>query len=211
MPKWRSLTQRFGGLLACALLLVVATGDPGPAARSSTGAGPLAGTLLVAAPQLGDPNFEHTVVLLADHGPEGAFGVIVNRPLGAGPMDKFMEGLGLDAEGVDGDVALHSGGPVGRGTGFVVHTAEFADETTRPITPVVSISIGAGFLEALARASGTLRYLIVFGYAGWGAGQLETEIAHGDWLVAPVDPVILFDLDDADKWSAALKKSGISL
>jgi putative transcriptional regulator len=184
----------------------------GAAAGPQAPPGSLKGSFLVAAPSLADPNFARTVVYMIDHGPEGAFGVVVNRRLGQGPLGKLMAGFGLPAEGVEGEIALYAGGPVQEDLGFMLHSPDYRDQTTREVSPTVSLSTNVAVLDSIARDRKPARYLFAFGYAGWGPGQLEQELARKDWLIAAGDSAIIFDAaSDADKWARARKAAGITL
>ncbi len=201
---------RRGVLLVLAILLAVPAGRAG--AVEGADDSPLKGCFLVAAPGLVDPNFARTVVYMVDHGPSGAFGLVVNRRLGEGPLGKLMAGFGLPAEGVEGEIVLHGGGPVQAELGFVLHSPDYRDQTTREVSPTVSLSTDISVLTAIAREGRPARYLFAFGYAGWGPGQLEQELARKDWLVAPGDAALLFGGgSDAEKWMKARQAAGVTL
>jgi putative transcriptional regulator len=191
------------GILAAVLF-------PSLAAAAETGPY-LAGQLLVAAPKLGDPRFTETVIYMVRHNRDGALGLIVNRPLGSGPMDKFFEGFGLDAEGAEGSIRIHYGGPVAPGTAFVLHSPDYHGPGTTRVPGGLSMSTRLNVLKAIAEGTGPKQSLIVFGYAGWGAGQLEGEMARDDWLTAPAEDALIFSDDPEGVWDKAMAKAGISL
>lgn len=192
------------GILAAGLLPVpgAAAGETGPY---------LAGQLLVAATQLGDPRFHKTVIYMVTHNADGALGLVVNRPLGSGPMDKFFEGFGLEAEGVEGSIRIHYGGPVAPGTAFVLHSPDYSGPGTTQVPGGLSMSTQLNVLKAIAEGKGPKQSLIVFGYAGWGAGQLEGEMARDDWLTAPAEDALIFSDDPEGVWDKAMAKAGIAL
>lgn len=169
----------------------------------------LAPGLLIAMPQLADPNFERSVVLMIEHDERGSFGLVINQP---SPIKarELLESLEMAWAGAD-DALVWSGGPVSQTTGWVLHepVAAFADgDGTTEIAPGVALSTSPERLRALAaRPPARLRMLL--GYSGWGPGQLAREMAEGAWLHADLDPGIIFDLDADAMWRAALASVGI--
>ena len=161
-------------------------------------------------PSLGDPNFQRSVVLLGAHSiDEGAFGLVINRPLDVA-LSAILSELGLDS----GDGVLPpvlGGGPVEPGHGFVLYEPgeHPANEDDLVLPEGLSVS---GSTETLADfATGRLggRYSLILGYSGWYPGQLETEIEENSWLVAPVETSIVFDLPHDQRWHAALNSIGV--
>lgn len=191
--------------LVCAILAFVAVANAADSERFTTG------RMLVATRNLGDPNFAETVVYMVKHDAQGALGLIVNRPLGSGPLDRFLAGFGVTAPDEGRRVRLHWGGPVERGFGFVLHTDDFADATTEIPGRGFAWTPSLEPLKSAAEGKGPRRYIFSLGYAGWAAGQLEGEIARGDWSIAPADPDIVFGDDDKTKWKRATAKAGIRL
>lgn len=172
------------------------------------------GQLLVAGPTMPDPRFQGTVIYLADHDAEGAFGLIVNRPVGEGPVRDFLIGLGMQpdpAETITGDVRIHAGGPVEPGAGFVLHTNDYQTETTGMLRGKVAVTASLKAVKDIGLGMGPRRYLILLGYAGWASGQLEAEMRRGDWQIAPYDETTVFGADDAAKWARARKSAGIPM
>jgi putative transcriptional regulator len=170
----------------------------------------LAGQLLIAMPNLADPNFWQSVVLLGVHSDsDGAFGLIVNRPLDVDLRDILSE---LGQEVVDHELpAVLAGGPVQPSQGFVVFQREDLQPDNDDITISDSIAV-SGNTETLARLTldeTNTRYFLLLGYAGWYPGQLEREIEENSWVVAPLDSDILFDVPPHDRWAAALRSIGI--
>ncbi len=168
--------------------------------------GLLVGQLLVARPHMLDPNFHRTVIFIVRHGPEGAFGIIVNRTLGTVKFASMVEALGSDPEGVKGEVPLHYGGPVEPKRGFILHSREEGTEPSIPVGSRYGVTMSAELLRAWARGEGPARALLATGHAGWGPGQLEGELARGDWAVAPPDDTILFDDAYDTKWRRAFNR-----
>ena len=171
----------------------------------------LTGRLLVAMPGIGDPRFEHAVILICAHGPDHAMGLRLDRP--APGVDLKMVLDKLDAPAPDQSIgrAVLMGGPVERERGFVLHTDDWmiGDDC---------LAFGDGLAmtgtrEALAAMTDTLsgprRSALLLGYAGWGEGQLEDELAENVWLTAEADLDLIFDADHASKWTRALAQLGV--
>lgn len=170
------------------------------------------GQLLVAAPHMPDPRFAETVIYMVDHDARGAFGLIINRPLGEGPMDDFMKGIGLaPGSGSDGKIQLFFGGPVDPGRVFVLHSAEWKSPDTISVRGPIAVTSDANVLKAIAEGNGPRRSLVILGYAGWGPQQLDGEMARDDWITAPLDFDLIFDGDPNTKWERASIKAGVAL
>ncbi len=180
--------------------------------KPRTGALPyVAGQLLIAAPTMPDPRFARTVIYMVDHSAHGAFGLVINRPLGAGPLDKLIKGFGIDPGQATGDVVMHYGGPVDSSGLFVLHSSDWKGPATPETSGPLAMTADTEVFKAIASGSGPKRRLIMVGYAGWGPGQLEQEMARKDWLTAPADPDLVFDDDIATKWERASAVAGITL
>jgi putative transcriptional regulator len=161
----------------------------------------LKGHLLVAGPGLHDPNFRRTVVLVGEHGEEGALGVVLNRA-SESRVDEALPELASLVQGTD---AIHVGGPVQPSA--IVVLAEFEDPARAETLVVDDI----GFLpsEIDPDALGELRRARVFaGYAGWGPGQLDGELVEGSWIVEPAKPDDVFTAEPAELWSDVLRRKG---
>ena len=171
---------------------------------------PLVGKLLIAMPTLADPNFWHTVVLVGVHSDdEGAFGLVVNRPLEVELKD-ILDELGESVpEGSFPQVL--AGGPVEPSHGFVMYESPHAppDESALSVEDRISVSGSTETLATLARGDGGGRYYLLLGYSGWFPGQLEQEIEENSWLVAPLDTTILFEVPLEERWHAALRSIGV--
>ncbi len=170
----------------------------------------LAGHLLIAMPNLADPNFWQSVVLLGVHSDtDGAFGLVVNRPLAVDLRDILSE---LGTEGVDHELPeVLAGGPVQPSQGFVIFQRGSHQPADDDIAVTDSIAV-SGNTETLARLSldsAHNRFCLLLGYAGWYPGQLEREIEENSWLVAPLDSTIIFDVPAHERWAQALRSIGI--
>jgi putative transcriptional regulator len=172
----------------------------------------LANNFLIAMPSLADPNFSQTVTLVCEHNAAGAMGLIINRPTEVKLSDLF-EHLELEISGNSPhEQVVFSGGPVQRDRGFVIHPpGEHHWESTVRISDEVAITTSRDILAALARGEGPRSSLVALGYAGWGAGQLEQEMAQNAWLSGPVDSQVIFATDSANRWRAAAANMGIDI
>src|SRR5262249_360798 len=148
----------------------------------------LIGQLLVAAPEMGDPRFRQTVILMAQHDKKGALGIVINRPFDVVPIAKLLTALGIDSAGSDGTVQLFAGGPVQPEIGFIVHSPEYHKANTVDIDGKVAMTTDPQVLRDIGHHSGPRQSLIAFGYAGWAPGQLENEMTVGGWFTIPEDP-----------------------
>jgi putative transcriptional regulator len=174
-----------------------------------TSQGYLVGQLLIATPQIQDPRFSRTVVYLCAHGPEGAMGLVVNRRIGIAPLPDLLEQLGIDALTEGRDISLFFGGPVESERGFVLHSAEYQQDSTLQIDSNVALTASAEILRDIAEGRGPRKSMVALGYAGWAPGQLETEIKGNGWLHASADELLIFDEDLEAKWEMALAKIGV--
>jgi putative transcriptional regulator len=170
-----------------------------------------AGQLLVAMPGMGDPRFERSVVYLVAHGAEGAMGLIVNKPVPDLRFADLLRQLGIArAEKGGPDIRVYYGGPVEGGRGFVLHSSDFESEGgTLKVDAEVSMTATLDVLQRIAAGEGPRRSMLALGYAGWGPGQLEGEIAQNAWLTAPARAELLFSRDHEHKWGRALKEIGV--
>lgn len=172
------------------------------------------GQLLVAAPNAPDGRFAKTVILMVSHNAKGAFGLIVNRPLGKMSAARLLKQLGNDPKAAgppSGDVTLHYGGPVASNRVFVVHSTDFKGEVTTPVNPRTAVTTSADVLRAIATGKGPKNSIVTLGYAGWGAGQLEGELKRNFWVVVPFDERIVLDDQIETKWKRALARKGVDL
>lgn len=200
----------------CVFMLLLAAGATATVAHQrgapAVDDGFLTGQLLIAAPEMGDSRFAETVIYIVRHDHDGAMGLIVNRELGSGPFSLFLETIGVDPEGaLPGDVHIQYGGPVEPGRGFVLHSDDFMADSSQRVAKGLALSVGTDILGELAQGKGPRQWLIMLGYAGWGPGQLEGEMARSDWLTAPADPALIFSKDQESVWKRAMDGAGVTL
>lgn len=166
---------------------------------------------LVAMPSLTEGIFAHSVTYLCEHNEHGAMGLIINRPMGVA-LGEILEHLDIDNVRNHGTDPVMAGGPVQTDRGFVLHrTSERQWESTLPITDEISLTTSRDILDALAHNEGPDCALVALGYAGWGAGQLESELAANSWLTIPADSAIIFNTPAEKRLNAAAAKLGIDL
>ena len=163
----------------------------------------LAGQLLVAAPSMEDPRFERTVILIVQHSPSGAVGIVINKPIGEISLASVFEALGQKGGDVSGDVRVFSGGPVEPEVGFVVHSADYRRPETVAVNDRLSMTSSLDILRDIGAKKGPAKVLVAFGYAGWGPDQLEHEIEMRAWGIAEADPALIFDEDRDKVWDYA--------
>jgi putative transcriptional regulator len=179
--------------------------------------GYLDGQLLVAMPSMGDPRFSRSVIYLCAHSSEGAMGIIINQRAPNISFTELLEQLNIvpteDRISVPSGLsamAVHLGGPVETGRGFVLHSADyFKSESTLPIDESVCLTATIDILRDIAKGSGPNKALLALGYAGWAPGQLEDEIQSNGWLNCPADPELIFDPEVDRKYTKALGSIGI--
>lgn len=170
----------------------------------------LAGQFLVALPTMTDPRFSRVVIYLVSHGPEGTMGLIVNRPLSSMSFADLLSQLEIPYSENTPALRIHYGGPVETGRGFVLHTDDFRRDGTTVLENGLAMTSTIDALRALADRQGPAQALLVLGYAGWQAGQLEAELQGNGWLTVPADPALLFDADLDTKWERTIAMLGIT-
>lgn len=172
----------------------------------------LAGKLLVAMPRIGDPRFDHTVIMMCAHNEEHAMGLVINRPKDELTLGDVLDHLGIDAAPEMAPLIVLDGGPVRPDRGFVLHSEDFAaaDDATQKVCPGVSLTATRDVLEALAgqRNHAPERFVLALGCSGWGAGQLENELKQNAWLVVDANDAIVFGDAHEDKWARAIRSLG---
>ena len=164
----------------------------------------LAGQVLIAMPSMGDPRFAHSVIYLCAHSKDGAMGIVVNRPLAQPSFEDLLKQLKIDPVPPARSIRLCSGGPVENARGFVLHTTDWTDPATLKVDGALGLTASLDILKAIATGGGPEKGVLALGYAGWGPGQLDTEIIQNAWLSAPPDMGVLFDSEHDTKWRRAL-------
>ena len=177
----------------------------------------LDGQMLIAMPAMEDPRFSRAVIYLCAHSSDGAMGIIINQHAPNINFAELLDQLNITSDNNAIQIppslhtmAVHVGGPVETGRGFVLHSTDYyAEDSTLPIDERVSLTATVDILRAIATGDGPDKALLALGYAGWEPGQLENEFQFNGWLHCPADPDILFDRNVENKYGRALEKIGI--
>jgi len=166
---------------------------------------------LLAMPALEDPNFHRTLTYVCDHSEHGAMGLVVNRPL-AITVGEVLQHLEMEPEAAGiAQQPVFYGGPVETERGFIIHSPPGGWESTLHLSDTLAVTTSRDILEATARGEGPERALVALGYSGWGAGQIEAEIAQNAWLNCPASSEILFDVPAEERLATAAARMGIDL
>lgn len=174
--------------------------------------GLLHGKLLIAMPGMPDPRFEKSVILMCSHSAQGALGLIVNKPIAGLPFRELMTKMDIATGEATPRNPVLFGGPVDTDHGYVLHANERANRpSTLAITPEIALTPTVDMLRAIAAGRGPERWLMALGYAGWGPGQIESEIAANGWIHCDADTALVFDAPMEAKWMLAFGKLGAGL
>jgi putative transcriptional regulator len=166
----------------------------------------LTGQLLVASPSMGDPRFRETVIVMVRHSRDGAMGLVINRPAGEEPLASLLQAFGDDGGNANGNVPVYVGGPVQKELAFVLHSTDYRRAGTIDVTGDVAMTANKDIVRDIAAKTGPNRFLLIFGYAGWGPGQLEGELAGNHWYTAPIDPALVFEAPRDKVWEKAAER-----
>ena len=179
-------------------------------AQDTTSELDLTGKMLIAMPGMGDPRFEHSVVLMCAYSAEGAMGLIVNKPAHEVALRDVLDQLEIAPDGPAARMPVYFGGPVEMARGFVLHSPEYTSRLqTLQVTDDFSMTATVDVLEDIAKGEGPEKAMVMLGYAGWGPGQLEGEIAQNGWLTTEATSKLVFGTRDNYKWKEALEALGI--
>ena len=166
---------------------------------------------LIAMPALADPNFFHSVTYICEHSEQGAMGLVINQPLDV-ELGEVLEQMKLEAK----DEAIRHrpvflGGPVQPERGFVLHEPPGQWDSMLRVSDDLAVATSRDILAAISEGRGPERSLVALGYAGWGAGQLEQEVADNAWLTGPADREIIFNMPHERRWQAAAALLGVDM
>ena len=172
----------------------------------------LSGKLLLAMPGMADPRFERAVIALCVHDENGAIGIGVGHKRAGITFRGLLRQLDIDP-GEAPDCAVHHGGPVEPGRGFVLHSSDWGGQDTLRVNgdtgELFAMTGTIDVLRAIAEGKGPTRWIVALGYAGWGEGQLDQEMTRHGWFAARAEPGILFDTPTDERWAASFKAEGI--
>jgi putative transcriptional regulator len=164
----------------------------------------LTGQLLIAMPVMADPRFAQSVIYICAHTPDGAMGLVVNRPLAKPSFDDLLRQLEIEPLPPARRIRLCVGGPVDNARGFVLHTSDWTGEGSLKVNDTLALTASLDVLKALAEGGGPREGILALGYAGWGPGQLEAEIHQNAWLSLPAQEHLVFGAEHETKWRRAL-------
>ncbi len=173
--------------------------------------GYLGGQLLVAMPQMNSACFAHTVVFLCAHSVDGAMGLVVNKLVDSISFTDLLKQMEFefDENEIDDRVQVHFGGPVESGRGFVLHTPDYMSDATMPVDDGFAMTATVDVLRSIAEGRGPQHAIFALGYAGWGPGQLDSEMQNNGWLNVGADLDLVFGREHDKKWRRAVAKVGV--
>lgn len=164
---------------------------------------------LIAMPNMADPHFSKSLTYICEHNEKGALGVVLNRPLDL-VLSALLEQVSIPI--IDqrcADIPIHYGGPVQTDRGFVLHGPGGPWQSTLSINAGIGLTTSKDILQAVARGDGPEQIFVTLGYAGWSAGQIESELAQNAWLTVPADNGVIFSLPCEERVPAAMQLLGI--
>ena len=171
----------------------------------------LKGHFLIAMPHMQGSGFAHTVTYMCEHDEQGAMGLVINRLTGIA-LGEILERLNIPAHSDSLKLApIYAGGPVQPDHGFILHSGTRSWDSTLPLNDRISLTTSKDILAAIADDDGPEDCLVALGYAGWGAGQLEQELADNSWINAPADLDIIFNVPCEERLDAAAALLGVDL
>src|SRR5437764_9583713 len=172
----------------------------------------LSGKLLLAMPGMADPRFERAAIAICVHDENGAVGVGVGHKRAGISFRGLLRQLDIEP-GEAPDCAVHHGGPVEPGRGFVLHSSDWGGQDTLHVNgdsgELFAMTGTIDVLRAIAEGRGPKQWIVALGYAGWGEGQLDEEMTRHGWFAARADAGLLFDKPADERWAAAFKAEGI--
>ena len=169
---------------------------------------------LIATEKMNDNRFEKTVIAMIENDADGAWGLVINKPMGSIPLAMLIDpslSTSEEREKLYGvNILIFWGGPVEVKKIFVLHSSEYQSESTKNYGSI-SISQDYNILFDIAENKGPKKSLVILGYSGWGSGQLEGEMERDDWILSDIELDIIFEKDSKEKWKEALKSSFIKI
>lgn len=138
-------------------------------------------------------------------------GLVINNLVPQLNFPQLLDQLEIDVDCDAPETAIHAGGPVETGRGFVLHSADYMQESTLIVSETVAVTATVDILKAIAEGGGPSNHLLVLGYSGWGPGQIEVELKSNAWLCADADDEILFRTSTEDKWPRAMAMIGVDI
>ena len=171
----------------------------------------LAGQLLVATPVIESGCFQKSVIYVFAHNTDGAMGLIINQPLELVNYASLIEGMELPADAKAKEIPVYFGGPVERARGFVIHSNDYQKDHALYRYGDLAVTASSAILHDLVAGNGPTKASLIVGYAGWDAGQLESEIEQNSWISVPASAELVFGTENELKWATASKSLGIDM
>ncbi|WP_289027807.1 YqgE/AlgH family protein [uncultured Paraglaciecola sp.] len=168
--------------------------------------------LLIATPTMEDPYFSRTVTYICEHNKNGAMGLVINQPVGM-KLKELINQVDEEAEVLDAkaDEIVLAGGPVSQDRGFILHTSQPGWSSSLTMTSDIMVTTSKDIISSLGNEHAPDKSLVILGYAGWSAGQLEEEIQTNSWLMVEADVELLFDVPIHKKWETAVHRLGVDV
>ncbi|MEP0176995.1 MAG: YqgE/AlgH family protein [Paraglaciecola sp.] len=168
--------------------------------------------LLIATPTMEDPYFSRTVTYICEHNKNGAMGLVINQPVGM-KLKELINQVDEEAEVLDAkaDEIVLAGGPVSQDRGFILHTSQLGWSSSLTMTSEIMVTTSKDIISSLGNQQAPDKSLVILGYAGWSAGQLEEEIQTNSWLMVEADAELLFDVPIHKKWETAVHRLGVDV
>ena len=169
----------------------------------------LTGQLLISMPSQEDERFEKSVIYMCAHSKDGAMGIIINKKIDYDLYPDLLQQLGIDNPLIGKKLYIRYGGPVESGGGFVLHSDEFIRKETLTIDKGIALTSTSEFFDDLSKGNGPKNSILALGYAGWGPGQIESELISNSWMTLRTDSNFIFDESVSNKWNDAYDLLGV--
>ena len=169
----------------------------------------LTGQLLISMPSQEDDRFEKSVIYMCAHSKDGAMGIIINKKIDYDLYPDLLQQLGIDNPLIGKKLYIRYGGPVESGRGFVLHSDEFIRKETLTIDKGIALTSTSEFFDDLSKGNGPKNSILALGYAGWGPGQIESELISNSWMTLRTDSNFIFDESVSNKWNDAYDLLGV--
>ena len=169
----------------------------------------LTGQLLISMPTQEDERFEKSVIYMCAHSKDGAMGIIINKKIDYDLYPDLLQQLGIDNPLIGKKLYIRYGGPVESGRGFVLHSDEFIRKETLTIDKGIALTSTSEFFDDLSKGNGPKNSILALGYAGWGPGQIESELISNSWMTLKTDSNFIFDESVSNKWNDAYDILGV--
>ena len=171
----------------------------------------VSGKLLIASVDMVDPRFVGAVIYVYEHSEKGALGIVINKPVLSASAETIAEQFEISTTAQDTDIRIFWGGPVQAGRGFILHSSEYLEESSRIVHDGIAVTSSGGMLKAILEGGGPSHSIFALGCAGWAPGQLDRELFREDWLILRLGPEYIFGENHSDMWEMATQLYAIDL